>query len=484
MNPDFDPAPGAQADSRTYHAGNSNEDGADFTEVLARLHRGLPAIIGLAALGAAAAVIIYLLACPLFPTTTSMRVSFSFPGVGRGEYPDHSKFQPDDLRSPEVIIEALKLQGLEPTEDTQFRIRAALTIETLIPPNVIKERDRLRAAGQTLAPYFPDEYLLSLVLPRSFKFNAAQRERMLTGIIRAYQSRFQRTYSDVPLAFGNAFESLKSADYYEYEIILNGEIQDVIAYLDQQLEQAKLFRSPSTNLTFGDLVAQTKLFSRIHLYETLGFIRKNGLSRDRETALVKIDYFLQSLQDQEQKAIEEAKVVDDLLTKTQERSQNYVLGIKTQATQQRNEATTVDQNLIDSLLANDSYNFLVRQALTAGLKVKDIQAEKAQLMERRKDMERFLNSDTRDQSVMFKRVQQSLGELQDSYNQLILNIRKTHSDFAKQQYADAIRITMPPITSNLYRSLSLAGTIGGLIGLLLGAAFSLLGIHSSPRRST
>jgi hypothetical protein len=433
-------------------------------------------------LGLAIAAAIYLVASPLTSATTSMRVTFAFSGYGKGEYPDHSKFQPDDIRAPDIIVEALKQQGLETTEGFQSNVRAALTIEGLIPPNVIKERDRLRAAGQTPVPYLPDEYLVTLTLPRKFPLSSRQRELLLNEIVSAYQEKFQRTYAEIPLAFGSAFDSLHKADYFEYELILNKELQNITAYIDQQLDQAKTFRSPTTNLSFSDLRMQTELFAQIQLNETLGTIRLNGLSGNRAIAMVKMDYYLRTLGDQEQKAIEEGKVVDDLLAKSQERSQNYVLGIKSQAAQQQPEAPLLDQGLIDSLLANDAYNFLVRRALDAGLAVKRIQAEKAQLLERRKDMEVFLKGNAEDQSAIIAQVQKSLADLEAAYKELISNIRKTHADFERQQFADVIRISMQPMTGSKYRPVAVAGAIGAFIGLALGMGLSLLGIYVGGRK--
>ena len=347
---------------------------------------------------------------------------------------------------------------------------------------MIKARDRLRAAGQNPPAYIPDEYLVKLTLPRKFPLNTQQRGLLLNGIVSAYQEKFQRTYATVPQAFGSAFDTLRNADYFEYELILNAEMQSIISYLNQQLEQAKTFRSSTTNLSFSDLLKQTESFSQIRLNETLGLIRQNGLSRNRGIAMVKMDYLLRTLGDQEQKAMEEEKVVQDLLTKTQERAQNYVLGIKSQATQQRTEAPILDQGLIDSLLANDASNFLVRQALAAGLEVKRIQSEKAQLLERRKNMESFLKSTGEDQSAIITQVQKSLLDLEVSYKDLVSNIRKTQADFAKQQFADAIRISMQPITGSLYRSMVVAAAIGGFIGLALGMGLSLLGIYLGGRK--
>ena len=455
------------------------DGGIDLFEIYRRLSRGFAQAAGFAVLGLAIGLTVFLISSPFTSSTTSMRVTFAFNGYAKGEYPDHSKFQPDDIRAPDVIFDALKRQGLDTTDDFQGRIRAALTIEGLIPANVIKERDRLRAAGQTIAPFLPDEYLVTLTLPRKDPISNRQRELLLNEIVSTYEEKFQRTYTEVPSAFGNAFESLRSADFSEYELVFSDEIQNLQAFLHQELDQAKTFRSPTTNLSFNDLITQTELFSQIHLYETLGIIRQSGLSRNRNIALLKMNYYLRTLGDREQKAIEDEKVVVDLLTKSQERSQNYVLGIKSQASVQRAEGPILDQGLIDSLLVNDSSNFLVHQALDAGLKVKSLQAAKTQLIERIKDMEQYLNRSPEDQTALYAQVQKSLAVLENSYDLLIQNIRKTQADFARQQFSDAIRISMQPITGRIYKPLLVAGGIGAFIGLALGVGLSLLEIYIS-----
>jgi anti-sigma-K factor RskA len=491
------PSSGTPSHNESHHPVGADDDpyqDINLREMFARLARGLIPTLGLAALGLAIGAVIYLASSPSTSATTSMRVAFAFSGSGKGEYPDHSKFQPEDVCAPDVIVEALKRQGLDSTGDFQGKVLVGLAIEGIIPSTVIKERDRLRTAGQTLAAYIPDEYLVTLTLPRKFPLTTRQRELLLNQIISVYRDQFQHTYAEVPLAFGNAFATLRNADYSEYDLVLAEEMQNITDFLRQQLSldkneistsnfnSARTFRSRTTNLSFSDLLEQTRLFTQINLNETLGLIYQNGLSRNRTTALMKMDYHLRTLEDREQKAIEEEKVVDDLLAKSQDRSQNYVLGIKSQAAQQRPESPILDQGLIDSLLANDAYNFLVRKALDAGLAVKDIQAEKAQLFERRKNMETFLKNDGENQSAIIAQVQKSLSDLQTSYEELIANIRRTQADFAKQQFSDAIRISMQPVTDGKFRPLAMAGAVGAFIGLALGLGLSLLGIYVGSRR--
>ena len=458
-----------------------NDDAIDLRDLFFRLIKGAFQILGLALLGLAIAATISLVINRSQPTMTSTRVAFSFPGFERGQYPDKSKFQADDLRSPAVVDEALKRLGFDTSSDFQSRIRGGLSIEAIVPPNIVKERDRLRVAGQTPPTFIPDEYVLSLTLTPSSSFSTAQRERLLSEIVTVFRENFYRTYGQPPLAFGTAFETLSKADFSEYELVLNSEISSIRTYLIQQGELARSYRSPTTNFSFKDLAEQTELFAQIQLNEVLGVIRENGLSRNRATAMLKLNYYLRQLEERELKAIEEEKLVRDLLNQTQARAQNYVLGVKTQTAQNRGEAV-LDQGLIDSLLANDSYNFLVRRALDAGLEVKSIQAQKTRLIAQRDNLKSFLESPPKDQSAIIAQSADALKRLESTYQTLIGNIRKTHADFSRQEYGNAIRITDEVRTPGKLKPLVLSSAVGAFIGFAMGAGLSLLGVYIGGRK--
>src|SRR5580698_5228435 len=367
------------AESQSPSAGElaGESDLLNLKEIIRSIRQGLAQTLGLALLGLFLGAVVFLTTFAYRPVATSTRVVFSFDGFEQGEYPDHSKFQPDDMRSPAIIAEALRRQGFAANDELQVTGRAALTIEGIIPVEIARERDRLRAAGQIPVRFIPDEYAVVLTLPRKSPLSIRQRELLLQEIVSVFQENFVRTYESLPLEFGNVFESLRKADFFEYELILNEEMGSIELYLSEQLEKSKSFRSQNTNLSFADLLSQTRLFVQIHLNETMGRIIQNGLSRDRHTAIVKMDYYLQNLADDEARAVEEDAVVKDLLAQEQTRNQSYVLGTKTQISQPRSETPIVDQGLIDTLLANDTYNMLVRRALEAGMRVKQIQADRA-----------------------------------------------------------------------------------------------------------
>ena len=466
------------------------DDSIDFGELFGRLKRGLPMILGLATLGLALTAGGYYVGGQYLSVTTNTRVVFSFTGFEKGEYPDKSKFSPDDLRAPDNIAEALKRKGLATSEETQTQVRAALTVEAIIPDSIIKERDKLRAAGQTPRLYVPDEYTLTLTLPRKFPMSPREREVLLSEIVTVFQENFTRTYVAMPLNFGKAFESLLDADYSDYELVLHQEAKNInllLAGLTGQTPEtgddksqlgtmSRSFRSPRTQLTFSDLLKQTQLFMQIRLNETLGLIRQHGISQDRSLALLKMDFHIKSLIDDENKAIEEEKVVQALLKQTQERAQNYVLGVKSQNGPQRADATVVDQGLLDSLLANDAYNFLIRKSLASSLATRSIQAEKIIMLDQKARLATFTTENLEERIATIAQFNKSLDALKKVYNRLINDIQLTYTDYQKQQFGDAVRISMQTKTQGFYRSLAMAGIAGLGIGGALGLGLALLGL--------
>lgn len=450
-----------------------SDDVIDLDRFVARLQRGTWLTLALSILGLAGGLGYTLLLATKQPVVNTLRITFGFPGFEHGTYPNGAKFQPDDVRAPDIVNEAINRLGLR-LEGTNLasKIRGAISVSGLVSPGIIKERDRLRAAGQSLSAYIPDEYEVALSLPRNFPVDVRQRELLLSEIINVYHEKFRRTYVELPPEFGNAFASLRNADFVEYELILTKETLSLSTFLQQQIEKAKQFRSSTNQLSFQDLLKQTELFTQIRLNDVLGLIYINGLSKDREYALVKMDYYMRTLEDQEERLTQEAEVVTNLLTKTQERSQNYVLATKAQ--QPQGAQPMLDQGFIDTLLANDAYNFLVREALKAGLAVKRVQSDINQLEDRRKRMESFTKGEIKDQAVAIASTQKALVELETAYQELLAKVRTTLDDYSRQEFADAVRISLQASTNSIYKDLVVGGIIGMMLGLLFGVGLSLL----------
>lgn len=210
-------------------------------------------------------------------------------------------------------------------------------------------------------------------------------------------------------------------------------------------------------------------------------IRENSLSLDRKLALLKFDYYLKILTEDEIRAAEEEKVVHALLKQSQERMQNYVLGVKSQASAQRSDGFGIDQGLVDSLLANDANNFLVRESLKASLKTRRIQSDRAIQLERRKNITDFIAAGAVQKSDVLEQFQKSLDKLKATYDKLVTDTRLTYQDYQQQFLGNAVQISMQPITASSYLGLAVAGAAGMGTGMAFGLGLALLGLGAGKK---
>jgi hypothetical protein len=463
------------------HTPSLSDDSIDFRDLFRRLKQGVAATLGLTFLGLALGITLGLVMAKTQTRISTLRVAFGFPGAEGGVYPNGAKFQSDDLRAPDLINEALDKLGIQdPNGVLASRLRGSISVSGLIAPNIVKERDRLRASGQTLNPFFPDEYEVSLSLPQGEALESRLRGLFLTELVAAYKEKFKRTYVTAPPQFANAFDQLRNADFLDYELILNNQMQTLLDFLGQQASQAKQFRSPTNSLSFYDLLKQAELFTQIRMKEVLSLVYLGGLSKNRSRALASLDYQVRRLEDQEQLLREEQSVVDELLTKTQSRGQSYVLAAKTEVTQ--GDRPILDQGLIDSLLANDAYNLLVRHALDAGMALKKVQTEKALLLDRRKRLESFMTDAPNDQTATIAATQEALTNLEKGYWTLLENVRVTMEDYARQEYADAVRITVQARTTSWLIRVIFGAIVGCGAGFAFGLGLSLLDLSTGRPR--
>ncbi len=416
------------------------------------------------------------------PAVTTAHVRLSFAGLERGEYPDSSHFQPDDLRRPNLLQSALLKQGLATSSEMIATVQNALSVEGMVPLQVVADRDRTRGTGQPVPLFTPDEYAIRLTESPALKLDASERAKFIEALVEAYQNSFRKTYGELPANMGRAFERLKSADYVEYEFILNSEVRSIATFLSEQLKQAKTFRSPTTGLSYKDLLEQTELFAQIQLNETLGLIREYGLSRDRQLAMLKMQSELRLTSEREHLALEREALVKDLLSLTQGRTQSYVLGVTSDSAQTRTTAPLIDRSMVEALIVNDARNFLVREAMDAGLRVAEAQNDKLKIEEMRDSLRKFIEANQSAQAAVLAQVEGAIANLEHNYLQLIDSIRKSQADFAQEHFGEAIRISRAPSTTNKLRPLILYGFFGAFLGFSLGCGLSLLGCELFKRK--
>jgi hypothetical protein len=469
------------SETKLGHYSESNqltEEFIDLKTILIKLFYGLPQSIGFACLGLVISAIIFLAYTNFSHVNTTTRVTFSFKGSSDGMYPDKSKFSYQDLIASDIIYNALKHEEFDTSEDFLNKIKSAIYVEGIIPADKVKARDRLIASGQSVPIIVPDEYSLNLNLPRSFPLSLEQRKHLLNSIVNSFRTKFEKTYAATPVSLSNLATALQSADYDDFERILADNSDRINTFLNDLSKTTGTFRSRRTKFSFGDLINENQDFNQIYKNKTLGLIHEGNLARDRKSALIKMDYQLYELSNLEKHQTEEERTAREFLNDAANHNSNYVLGVKSQITDQHSSNTPVlDKGLVDSLLANDTYSFIMKKALEASLKVKDTQVQQVIIFEKRKRMESALKSNSEIDKELINKASQSMKDLISAYENLVRNIQDTYSDYAAQEFSDSIRLSAPIETESIWKALLIPALGGFGLGGALGMGLSLIDIN-------
>jgi hypothetical protein len=443
----------------------------DYSFLWRRIKGSVPQTLGLACLAAVVGLAVAFWRGTAAAPATTIMVRFNFSGIEKGQNPDGTAFVVEELRAPENVSAAVRAAQLDLKPEQQARLRSSLTIVGQYPEE----------AGPAKAPFFPDVYTLSLDPRRSGVESAATREAFLAALVESYRDRFQRTYGALPLQLGTVFTTLENIDYAEYEIVLNEEVLALQRFLEKRSALAPDFRSLRTGLTFPELEGRLRQYVAIKQAGVLGLVAAAGPSGERAGATARMDYRLRLLTEEEKLARDREKVVLDLLDRLDRRETSYVLARKAPGAGAADGTPTIDHGLIETMIKNDAYGYLVREALQAGQKAREVASQRAAIEDWRQRLEALPEEKEAQRQRLAAGAGAAMAQLKGDYLALIAVIRQTDEDFLARYLADAVRVahgpvTPPPAPVNLR---VVAGWT--LAGLLLGLGLGLVGLNG--RRS-
>lgn len=442
----------------------------DVGALRSRLLNFLPLILGLSLVGVVVGATIAWTRVDSATQEVAVRVTLAFPGIERGEYPDGSKFQPTDLIAPDLLREKA---GTGEDVAKAADLARGLTVAPIIPANVVHDRERLRALGQEPPPYTATEYEIILSMPAGSRLGLAQRRLALNNLVAKFQAQLLRFGSEIPSEAAVPFSEFATKDFYEYESALRQRIRSLHDFLTSLQERARGYRSPHTGLSFGDLAGMFEGFEQTDLTGLLSYIDFDAPTADKTSALRKLGYQLQAAEAEEDRLSHEKEAVEALLSRAQARSQSYVLTAKAQS---ETAQPVLSENMLAALVANDSYNFLIRRALDAALRVEAARARQTALQALRQRLQDFQEPEAAQVARVRADLGQRLTTLEASYRRLLDSLQTTHRDYASQQFADAVRITAQPAESSAGKIIGYSAVGGWVLGALLGVGLAFTSI--------
>jgi len=241
-------------------------------------------------LSIAAAFFYYHTTRPFLGTTTAL-ISYGYAGAESGLDPMGNPLDVSKIKSPDIIrkaLEQLDLNRLINVED----VRSCFVIGGVIPDNVLEQILIIREIA-TKSPskleelpeiqYHPIQYVLRLRQKGNLKLLSEQNMvDLLNTVIDEYSKFFIEEYSDFRLldTIIQYFDQ-SQYDYHDIVRILEGQVNNMLTYCEAISEASPEYRSPTTNMTFGDIISNLELIKTVDLRRIGALVYSNNMSRDR-----------------------------------------------------------------------------------------------------------------------------------------------------------------------------------------------------------
>ena len=273
-------------------------------------------------LGAGAAVGYFYLTRAYLGTSTVL-FAYGYQGAADGVDPLGRPLDVGKIKSPYVIDKAIQQVDLYRTGITVEDVRSALIVEGVIPDDIMEEiliikeiatKSPSKLEDLTELQYHPTQYVVRLRQEASLKTLSRQNMNdLLNAIIYQYRQYFIEEYSDRYLldTIAENFDQTRY-DYFEIVQILDSQINNIINYSVVMQAKSPDFRSPVTEMTFGDILANVRLIQSVNLQRLSALVHSENMSRDRHQLATLYEYNIKRMTMEMNVCIENADVARKL----------------------------------------------------------------------------------------------------------------------------------------------------------------------------
>ena len=223
-------------------------------------------------------------------------IEFIYSGIEKGQAPDGSTFNTDEIIAPTVLDAAVKDAGLGDTITDISKLRQVLRVEGVDTD----EYRRLVAAAEngdanaanTLRNYtmYPTRFNIVISNPEALGLSDDQAKQLLNKIVAQYYVSFQKNYSVLNM-FDSAMFGLSRNELYEFTDIYDqyiSSLNTIKVYLTTLASENPTFTSHKNDTTLNQLISELSLLnSNYELFNA--FIIANNVWRNATTAKNKLE---------------------------------------------------------------------------------------------------------------------------------------------------------------------------------------------------
>ncbi len=354
------------------------EDEIDLIDYLRVLWKWKVFIVLMVILGTGVTLGITMLTHPA-NHVTKCTISLNFPGIEQHTNPDGSLFSKEQIITPAILTKATASLQKKEKDFHKEGIREMVDIKGVIPPEV---QEKIEAAEKKKEsyPFFPNQFSLTITTEQANIFSIKERDQILLSIVDEYRKEFEKTYREKPLViieFPANF--LANSDYLDAITTFKVRTNNFIKFLDSKIAEAGFFRSQKTGDSFVDMKNDLELLNTIEISEIEATVKTLGLTKNIENL---INVYLHQIRtiDVERKKKENEALVARKLLKDMKQPGGYEPS-KGAFAEKGGTSLVLDTSFIKDLVKEDSSALLLKTALQAEIKAKNLEVDKEFLNE-------------------------------------------------------------------------------------------------------
>lgn len=247
-------------------------------ERIRRWRKALPLILAVTIVGGGVAAAYQMVGANL---QDSCKIGFNYPVASKGLTPNKTKLDVEEILSDEVLEAAIangNLTGLE-----TYELREVLDVYNAWQKSSVSVENY----------YLSTEYVLGYHATRvTQKFDSTA---ILKAVYEAYYDYFVEKYGRKVYTISDDFSELSELDYLDIHTYLKRRVNNIIDYMDQCRKENSSFVSEKTQESFNSIATKATNFRDVSLERYEAYVLRNGLSKDKEQYISRLNYDNQML---------------------------------------------------------------------------------------------------------------------------------------------------------------------------------------------
>jgi hypothetical protein len=393
---------------------------------------------------------------------TDCTISLNFPGIEKHHNPNGSLFSKEQIITPAILTKASAFLWKKKAELPEEDIREMIDIESVIPPEIQEKMEAAEKKKETFT-FFPNQFSISLILERSDTFSIKERTRLLLSIVDEYRKDFEKKYGEEPLLvvkFPANF--LANSDYLDAINTFKVRIDNFIKFLDSKIGKAGIFRSQKTGDSFIDVKNDLELLNNIKVSEIEATIKTLKLTKNKDNLINVYRHKIRTVDIERKKKEKEASIARKLL-KDMKQQGRYETS-KGVVDKKGETSLVLDTSFIKDMVKEDSFALLLRTALQAEVKAKNLEVDKefleeeiALLQEKEKEKEK--------EKEEIAYIQAGLNDIQDRIVALSKRANELNIEYLKRVVDNAVQVIRDPETNTEISKNLIMVLLAGVVAL-------------------